>query len=251
MISLSIESHVATIVLDRPPVNAIDHEWVEEMNQVLGQVESRVDVSVLHLKSANKAFCAGADISLMRELLVTPEGCSTMVDLIRELQRVLDRLENIGVVTIAEIGGAALGGGFELALACDLRVCSDTAKIGLPEAALGLLPGAGGTQRLPRVCGEAVARRIILGAEIVDGKEAARLGLVQKAVRDDQLDSWTKILIKRLSALPPQALAASKRCIAASGNNSVDGYELELKETLKLYANDDTQMRLQAFLHKK
>ena len=250
MISLSVESRIATVELDRPPVNAIDHEWVEAMNQVLGLVESRVDVSVLHLRSAHKTFCAGADISLMRKLLVTPEGCSAMVDLTRELQKVLDRLERIAVVTVAEISGAAVGGGFELALACDLRVCSETTRIGLPEVALGLLPGAGGTQRLPRICGEAVARRIILGAEIVEGKDAARLGLVQWALPENQLVSYAKSLVKRLGSLPRQALAASKRCIAASGDESIDGYELELEKALKLYTHDDTRKRLQAFLQK-
>ena len=250
MIKLNIESSVATIVLDSPPVNAIDHTWVEGMNQALEQVESDHELAVLHIRSAGKAFCAGADISLMRELLATPEGCGEMVDLIRELQQVLARLEEIGVVTVAEIGGPAVGGGFELALACDFRVCSETAKIGLPEASLGLVPGAGGTQRLARLCGESVARRIILGAEIVSGREAASLGLVQWAIPTDQLETWTSSLVQRLGSLPPQALKASKRCIAASGNESVDGFELELEESLRLYGHNDTQRRLQAFLAK-
>lgn len=251
MISLTIESHVATVTLNHPPVNAIDHDWVVGMDQVLEQVESREDVSVLHLRSACKTFCAGADLALMQELLLTAEGCGAMVDLIRELQRVLDRLERIGVVTMAEIAGAAVGGGFELALACDLRVCSDTAKLGLPEAGLGLIPGAGGTQRLPRVCGEAVARRIILGAEIVDGTVAARLGLVHWAVPADELVRWSQALAERLGSLPRQALAACKRCITASSDGSAEGFEMELEETRKLYGHDDTRRRLQTFLQKK
>lgn len=207
-----------------------------------------MDVSVLHLRSAHKTFCAGADISLMRKLLVTPEGCSAMVDLIRELQGVLARLEGLGIVSVAEINGAAVGGGFELALACDFRVCSESAKLGLPEASLGLIPGAGGTQRLSRMCGEAVARRIILGAELVNGRDAASLGLVQWAVPEKRLESWTKSLVKRLGSLPRQALAASKRCIAASQCEALDGYKLELEETLKLYGHDDTRKRLNTFL---
>jgi enoyl-CoA hydratase/carnithine racemase len=220
------------------------------MDQVLTQVESSEDISVLHLRSACKTFCAGADLAVMQGLVATPEGCDAMVDLIRELQRVLDRLEHIGVVTIAEIGGAAVGGGFELALACDLRVCSESAKLGLPEASLGLIPGAGGTQRLPRICGEAVARRIVLGAEVVDGTEAARIGLVHWAEPPDQLELRSKTLAERLGALPRQSMTAGKRCIASSFDGSTDGFELELEETRKLYGHDDTRQRLRSFLQK-
>ena len=250
MISLTIESQLATAVFDHPPVNAIDHSFVSSLNHILEQVEGRQDVSVLNIRSACKAFCAGADLALMEELVLTPQGCDTMVDLIRQLQQVLDRLEKLGVVTVAEIGGAAVGGGLELALACDLRVCSETAILGLPEASLGLLPGAGGTQRLPRVCGEAVARRLILGAELVNGKEAASLGLVQWAVPADQLRHWTEELVARLAALPRQALAACKRCMAALPDVPLGGYAMELAETRQLYGDDDTRKRLGAFLQK-
>ncbi len=250
MISLNIKSHVATAVLDRPPVNAINHSFVNSLNQILAQLECSQDISVLHIRSDCKAFCAGADLALMEELVHTPGGCDAMLDLVWQLQRVLDRLERIDLVTVAEIGGAAMGGGLELALACDLRICSETAKLGLPEARLGLLPGAGGTQRLPRICGEAVARRMVLGAEVVNGKEAASLGLVQWSFPADQLSRQTQDLVARLAVLPRQALAAGKRCIAASSGGTVDGYAMELTESRKLYADDDTRKRLQAFLQK-
>lgn len=250
MISLTIESHVATAVLERPPVNAINHRFVDNLNQILQQLEHRQDVSVLLVRSGCKAFCAGADLALMAELVLTSKGCDAMLDLIRQLQRVLDRLERIGLVTVAEIAGAAMGGGLELALACDLRICAETAKLGLPEVGLGLLPGAGGTQRLPRVCGEAVARRMILGAEVVNGKEAASLGLVQWAVPAKQLARRTQDLVARLAVLPRQALAAGKCCIAACRDVSLDGFALELAETRKLYGADETRKRLQAFLQK-
>jgi enoyl-CoA hydratase len=249
-ISLNIDSGVATAVLDYPPVNAIGQSFVDAMNQVLEQVESRQDVTVFRLRSACKVFCAGADLGLMRHAIATPQGADVMVGLIRQLQRVYRRLEELNAVTVAEIGGAALGGGLELALACDLRICAETARLGLPEAGLGLLPGAGGTQRLPRVCGEAVARRLILGAEVVDGREAVRLGLVQWAVPAEQLESSTRELVQRLARLPRKALVACKRCIVASGNGSVDGYELELTETRQLYGDDATRELLRAFLHK-
>lgn len=250
MINLTFDSHVATAVLNRAPVNAIDHDFVHSLNQVLEQLEGSVHVSVLHIRSACKTFCAGADLALMNQLVRTPEGCDDMVDLIRQLQLALHRLEKVGVVTIAEISGAALGGGMELALACDLRICSETAKFGLPEAGLGLLPGAGGTQRLPRVCGEAVARRLILGAEVISGAEAASLGLVQWAVPADQLTLRTQELVARLAKLPRQALAACKRCMAVPFEGLTDGYTMELTETRTLYGDEETRKRLGAFLQK-
>jgi len=134
MIRLTIESNVATAVLDRPPVNAINHGFVASLNQILEQLEHKPDVSVLHIRSDCKAFCAGADLALMEELVFTPRGCDAMLDLIRQLQRVLDRLERIGLVTVAEIAGAAMGGGLELALAGppfhnDLHVVQTAAKL--------------------------------------------------------------------------------------------------------------------------
>jgi enoyl-CoA hydratase/carnithine racemase len=250
MFNLSINESIATAVLDRPPVNAIDYDWVDTLNAALDQVEKNKAVSVLHLRSSSKIFCAGADLALMESMVCTPEGCEEMVELIRKVQRALDRLETIGVVTVAELGGAALGGGFELALACDLRVASKKVKLGLPEVGLGLIPGAGGTQRLTRICGENVARRIILGAEVVNGEEAARLGMVQWAIEHDALPAWTGELVNKLGGLPRQAIAASKRCIEAAYTGSADGYEMELVETRTLYGDPDSQKLIQAFLQK-
>ena len=250
MFKLTINESIATATLDRPPVNAMDYEWVQTLNAALDRVEQTPIVSVLHLRSSSKVFCAGADLALMQRLVATPEGCDEMVALIRKVQRALDRLESIGVVTVAELGGAALGGGFELALACDLRVASKKAKLGLPETGLGLIPGAGGTQRLTRICGEQVARRIILGAEVVDGEQAAGLGMVQWVVEPDNLSAFTAELVGRLGRLPRQAIAASKRCIAASYTHPADGYEMELRETRALYGDPGSLKLVQAFLAK-
>ncbi len=249
-ISLHIDAGIASVVINRPPVNAFNNALIADLNELIDQVEAQSDVSVLHMKSGLKVFCAGADLELMRGCLQTSEGRDRMIDMIRELQRVFARIEKLSVVSIAEIGGAALGGGLELALACDLRVASDGAKLGLPEASLGLLPAAGGTQRLPRVCGEAVARRLILGGEVIDGNEALRLGLVHWVVTAEKLSSWTTGLATRLASLPVEALASCKRCIAAASDQAVDGYELELAETRRLHDVAETQKRIQSFLTK-
>ena len=250
MIELNVANRIATVTLNHPPVNALSDLMTDRLDQILDMVEAEKDVAVLHLRSAQKVFCAGADLAMMRELLATAAGCDRMIEIVRHIQHVLERLEKAAVVTIVELGGAALGGGLEIALACDLRVAANEAKLGLPEANLGLLPAAGGTQRLPRVTGEAVARRLILGAEVIDGREAARIGLVQWSVPRAELAEFTGVLAQRLAGLPPAALAANKRCIAAALDDSINGYELELTETRRLHDNEETKRRIKAFLDK-
>jgi enoyl-CoA hydratase/carnithine racemase len=164
------------------------------------------------------------------------------------LQQLYDRLENLPQVTLAEIGGAAMGGGLELALACDLRIAALDAKIGLPEARLGLIPGGGGTQRLTRLCGRAVALRLILTAEIIDGAEALRLGIAQWAAPRSEIVARTKGIANRIAALPGPALRASKSCIAAASEPGEAGYVDEMNETRLLSTNPETRERVQAFL---
>lgn len=247
-ISLEINEGIASLLIERPPVNAFDEGLIDELNNALDRVEETGELSVLHIKSGLGVFSAGADLEVMQDCLETPEGRDSMIDFVRELQRVFARIEQLGVVSIAEIGGAAVGGGLEFALYCDLRVASEKAKLGLPEASLGLLPAGGGTQRLTRICGEAVARRIILGAELVDGKEAHRLGLVHWAVAHEELENCTGELATRIGAMPAVALAACKRCIAAASDRAVDGFELELSETRRLHDGAEPARRIEKFL---
>jgi enoyl-CoA hydratase/carnithine racemase len=246
MISLRIEGPVAVATLSRPPVNAIDEGWIARLQQAVAQAQ---DARVLLLRSSERIFSAGADLALMRSRFDSAAGRAQMVEFAREMQRAYAKLESSPLVSIAEIGGAAMGGGLELALACDFRIACAAAKLGLPEARLGLLPGAGGTQRLTRLCGEATAKRLILGAEVVDGAEAARLGIVHWAVAADELASRALRLAAELAALPASSLAACKRCIAAAGGE--DGYEMELEATGALLASEDTQGRVRAFLEKR
>jgi enoyl-CoA hydratase/carnithine racemase len=166
------------------------------------------------------------------------------------MQRLFERIEALPLVALAEIGGAALGGGLELALACDIRVAAVGAKLGLPEVGLGLLPGAGGTQRLTRLCGRGVANRLILGAEVVDGVQAERLGLVQWAQPREQLADWTRDLAAKIAALPKAAVAGAKRCIAAQGDPAKDGFAEELAATRRLYQYPETRRRVSEFLNR-
>ncbi|MFY9316477.1 MAG: enoyl-CoA hydratase-related protein [Burkholderiales bacterium] len=156
----------------------------------------------------------------------------------------LARLEE--ALDAVERAGAALGGG--LALTCDLRIAAAKAPLGLPEARLGLLPGVGGTQRLTRIAGEAIAKRLILGAEIVSGTQAAALGLVHWAVPSAKLPARARALARALTALPAAALAACKRCIQGALEHGTDGYAMEVAATAALLASEETQARVRRFL---
>lgn len=250
-VALTLDGPFAVATLQRAPVNAIDEEWLARLDEALSIVERAEGVSALLLRSTERIFCAGADLELMRSRFDTAQGRERMVAFVREIQRVYARLARLPQVSIAEIGGAALGGGFELALACDLRIAADTATLGLPEARLGLLPGAGGTQRLTRIAGEAVAKRLILGAETVSGSEAAALGLVQWVVPAAELPARAVAIATGIAALPAAAVAACKRCIHASLEQGVDGYEMEVQATAALLASDTTQERVRRFLARK
>lgn len=251
MISLDIARSVAVATLRRPPVNAINDEWISRLDEILDQVERDDRVNALWIRSAERVFCAGADLEFMRRRFDSDEGRTQMLALTRRMQETYARIEALGKVSLAEIGGPALGGGFELALACDLRIVADTAKVGLPEARLGLLPAAGGTQRMTRICGDAVARRLILGAEVVAGADAVALRLAHWAVPAADLEATARTIAERIAALPASAIAACKRCIAVAVEGSADGFAAELAASAALLELPDTQQRVRQFLDKQ
>ena len=239
MISLEREGPLAVATLSRAPVNAIDEGWLARLEGIFGELQG---ATVLLLRSGQKAFCAGADLELMRSRFDSAEGRSRMVAFVREIQRVFERLERLPQVTLAEIGGPALGGGLELALACDLRIAAEDARLGLPEPRLGLIPGAGGTQRLPRIAGVAVAKRLILGAEVISGAQAAALGVVHGQAGG-----------RAGGARPPDC--ARHRVAAGRGarrgeslHRRAERLRARARRDRRLLAQDETQRRVRAFL---
>ena len=250
LLTVQQTGRVVVATLSRPPVNALNDELIAQLNAVLDQAIADENVTVLHLRSDQKAFCAGADLALMQSCFATPEGPDAMVEVVRQMQRLFARLENAPVITLAEIGGAAMGGGLELALACDFRVAALEAKMGLPEVRLGLVPAAGGTQRLTRLCGPGIAKRLILGGELLDGAQAEHLGLVHWSQPREQLTDWSRELAARLAESPKAALAANKRCIGAALDASRDGFAEEVAETRKLYDHPETRRKVAEFLGK-
>lgn len=247
---LSTERAGAVVVatLSSPPVNAFNDTLIGSLDAVLDRVAADDGIAVLHLRSDQKAFCAGADLAFMRSCFSAAGGGAAMLKMVERLQRLLAKIETLPAVTLAEIGGAALGGGLELALACDIRIAAAEAKLGLPEVGLGLLPGAGGTQRLTRLSGRGVAARLILGAEVIDGAEAERLGIVQWAWPRGELANRARDAAARIAALPRAALSAAKCCMAAQGDPARDGFAEELAATRQLYDRPETRRRISEFL---
>lgn len=239
---------VTVLTLSHPPVNAISEEWVRAFETKLDELDRGPRSTVLHVRSEQKVFCAGADLKEVRARMDARDGPDRMYAYVAGIQRLYARIERLPQVTLAEIGGAAMGGGLELALACDLRIAAVEAKLGLPEARLGLIPGAGGTQRLTRLCGPALAKRLILGAEVLDGAAAAALGVVHWAVARAELAQRAQEIARDIAGLPAAALAASKACIAAAGQDGRGGYSDELEYTRQLLNHAETRQRVQAFL---
>jgi enoyl-CoA hydratase len=227
-------------------MNALDRPALEELRDRLLELRDDAEARVVVLTGAGeKAFVAGADIKYMSGLGVDEanewgglgHGCGQL-------------LETMPKPTIAAINGFALGGGCELALACDLRYASSAAKLGQPEINLGIIPGWGGTQRLARVCGLGVAKDLILTGRVVDADEALRIGLVN-GVHDPVLDKAREVAAL-LASKSPLALAAAKRALndALQGDH-VENLEREATEFGELFASDDAHEGMTAFAEKR
>jgi len=248
MFRTSVANRIATLIMSSPPVNALSDAWLAGLSREIAGLEARDDWRMLHVRSDQKVFCAGADLKEMRGRFDAADGPDRTYAYVASIQRLFARIESLPQVTLAEISGAALGGGFELTLACDLRIAAVEARLGLPEVKLGLIPGAGGTQRLTRLVGRGIANRLILGAEAVDGATAERLGLVQWACPRAELAARATEIAGRIAALPAAALAAAKRCVASAAVPGRGGYGEELEATRELQVDPETRERVSAFI---
>jgi enoyl-CoA hydratase len=247
-VSLSVAEGIAIMTLNRPPVNAFNADMFRACNGILDALKTRSDWTVLHIRSASKVFSAGADLGEVSTHFASPDKMAAAAKLTRPFQELFQRIADLPQVSLAEIGGAAMGGGYELALACDLRIAANEAKLGLPEVGLGLLPGGGGTQRLTWIAGPAVAARMILAADSIDGKTARELGMLQWAVPRRSLEAEAKRIAQRLAGLPPLSLAACKVCIRLARDPERNGFAAETEWTGRLLASEETQRRVGDFL---
>jgi enoyl-CoA hydratase len=230
---------VALIRLDRPKVNALNEQVVAELNDACATIEADRTVRAVIVHGGERTFSAGADLKEMAE--GTPDDVRKRVGALGD---VCARIEALPVVTIAAVNGYALGGGCEIAMACDFRVASAGARLGQPEIVVGLIPGAGGTQRLPRLVGSARAKWMIFTGEFVDAPTAREWGLVDD-VADDDAFALAMQHAERYAKGPTLSLAAAKRAV----NHAVraDGYALELDLFVSLFETEDTRHGLESF----
>jgi len=237
---------VAILTLNRPEKrNAIDLAMVQALHGILAELARDADLACLILTGAGKAFAAGADIGELRE--------RNRFDALAGINsRLFQAVEQFPTPVIAAIQGWALGGGCELALACDLRIAGESARFGQPEVTLGILPGAGATQRLPRLVGLGMARELIFTGRIIDAAEALRIGLVNRVVHDDALLAAAQELASQIAANGPLALRLAKLALNASHRTGSDvGFLIESLGQASCFESDDKYRRMTAFLEKQ
>jgi enoyl-CoA hydratase/carnithine racemase len=246
-ISVDVTEGVATILLQRPPMNALCLQMQREIKDAAEEIAARSDVGAVVLYGGPKVFAAGADIKEMSGM--------TYQDMLRAsvgLQDAFTAVARIPQPTIAAVTGYALGGGCELALCCDMRIAADDAKLGQPEILLGIIPGAGGTQRLPRLVGVSRAKELVLTGRHVDAAEALSMGLVNRVVPADEVYSTALELAQRLAKGPALALRAAKEAIDRGLDTDLDtGLDIERVRFASLFATDDQKIGMAAFVEKR
>ena len=243
-----INNGIATVTISRPEaMNALNNQVLNELYDAFLELANDVSVHVIVLTGEGKAFVAGADIAAMYQM--TPmEGRS----LIANGHRVMNLLEFIEKPIIAAINGFALGGGCELAMACDIRIASERAKFGQPEVGLGIIPGFGGTKRLPGLVGKGMAKMLIMTGEIIDAQEALRIRLIEKVVPADQLMDTVMTLAKTIAAKAPLAVASAKTAINVGYNLDMNAASaLEIEAFTGPFSTSDKMEGMSAFLEKR
>lgn len=238
------DSGVATIRLDRPKLNPLNRQVATEIGEAVDQAASDESVRAVVVWGGERVFAAGADIKEMGE-----RDAVTMFRYIGFFQDVFTRLDNLPVVTIAAINGYALGGGCELALSCDFRICAEDSQLGQPEILLGVIPGAGGTQRLPRLVGAGRAKELIYSGRFVPAEEALAIGLVNKVVPAPDVYPTALKWAERYAAGPTVALMAAKQAI----NKGIDvdletALLIERQAFAALFATADQAIGMKSFL---
>ena len=247
---VEIQDKIAWISINRPKkLNALNREVLEELNTLFVALNNDAAVRIIILTgSGDKAFIAGADIAEFAAFdALEGEALSR-----KGQQTVFDQIAETNKPVIAAINGFALGGGCEIALACHLRFASKNAKFGQPEVKLGLIPGWGGTQRLPKIVGKGNAIELIIGGHIIDSNEALRIGLVNKVFDQDKLLDEAISFAKIITANGPFAVSQSLKCINDSSNYSLaEGLKKEVEQFSDLFESQETNEGLKAFVEKR
>jgi enoyl-CoA hydratase/carnithine racemase len=242
LVRLEVEDGVGTIRLDRPPMNAINEDLTRDLYDVALEAGRREDVGAIVIYGGEKVFAAGADVKMMADM-----DAQQVRPMIQSLQEVFNAVEDIPKVTIAAVTGYALGGGCELAMCADLRYSARDAKLGQPEILLGIIPGAGGTQRLPRLVGPARAKEIIFSGRQLKAEEALALGLVDKLCDDPYADAVEAA--RRYSQGPLAALRAAKAAINWGSRTDLrTGIAIEREAFADLFSTEDQKEGMRSFV---
>ena len=248
-ILVSLDGNLARLTINRPSkLNALNKETIHELHLAFKALEDNSDIRVIILTgSGEKAFVAGADISEFADFSVD-EGAQ----LAAEGQEILfDFVQNLSTPVIAAVNGFALGGGLELAMACHFRIASDNAKMGLPEVTLGLIPGYGGTQRLPQLVGKGRAMEMILTAGMIPADEALSIGLVNHVVSQEELLPFCESIAQKIIKNAPLAISKAIHAINANYKEGENGFDTEIKSFGKCFGTNDFKEGTTAFLEKR
>ena len=248
-ILVSTENKIATITINRPTkLNALNKATIQELHEAFKIADADADVNVILLTgSGEKAFVAGADISEFAHFSAE-EGAQLAA---QGQELLFDFVENLKTPVIAAINGFALGGGLELAMACHFRVASENAKMGLPEVSLGVIPGYGGTQRLPQLLGKGKAMELIMTAGMLNAQEALEWKLVNYVVPASELISFCTEIANKILKNSPMAISKAIKSINANFKDGVNGYETEIKNFGKSFGTEDFEEGTTAFLEKR
>ena len=243
-VRLEIEDGIGTIRLDKPPVNALNKQIQEEIRQAAHRTRDSTDIRAVIVYGGEKNFAGGADIKEFAEM-----SYSDMVARAHQLSSSLTAIAEVPKPTVAAISGYALGGGFELALSCDRRIAGDNAKVGQPEILLGIIPGAGGTQRLARLIGPSRSKDIIYTGRFVDAQEALAIGMVDEVVAPDDVYATARAWAEQFVGGPAMALAAAKAAIDRGLDGDLaSGLKLESTLFASLFATEDRATGMRSFL---
>jgi len=243
-VSFEVEDGVGTLLLARPPMNALNAQMQQEIREAAHEATTRADVRAVVVYGGPKVFAAGADVKEMAAW-----SYQEMVGRSAALQASFTAVASIPKPTIAAITGYALGGGCELALCCDLRVAGDNAKLGQPEILLGIIPGAGGTQRLSRLVGPSRAKELIFTGRFIGAEESLNIGLVDKVVAPDDVYTEAVALARQFARGPAYALRAAKEAIDRGLEVDLGtGLEIERVQFSALFATQDRAIGMASFI---
>ena len=248
-IKVAVEDRVAVVTIDHPPVNALNRQTLQELGQVIDGLAAEAGVKVVVVTGGGSlAFVAGADIKEVSQL----SSIQAAQEMAALGQAVFLKLQRLVKPVIAAINGVCLGGGLELAMACHLRLSGDRARFGQPEINLGIIPGWGGTQRLPRLIGKAKATEWILTGDLIGAQEAHRVGLVNQVVPQDQVVKAAKDLARKIAAKGGVAVAKSLWAIEEGTDRSLgEGLAKEVEAFGEVAATEDSREGVRAFLEKR